>query len=470
MAKFELRESAGRPDFHTTNVLPPHGVLLPPATVTKLLNAGNNGDDSSGDTHGGKMKSPDPGAKHLSSMQLDSGDAFRLLVEAVVDYAIFLLDPQGRVSTWNMGARRIKGYEASDIIGSHFSRFYPPEDVASGKPARELDIAVKEGRIEDEGWRLRKDGSRFWANVTITALRDGEGKLVGFAKVTRDATERMKASQALRQANEALEAEILERKNAQVLLQDSERSLRFLSRHLLRSQDEERKRIGRELHDSVGQYLAVLKINLDSIRPAQAADVRVLQEQVSRCSELADQCIREVRTISYLLYPPMLEEMGLRSAMLWYLDGFGQRSGIETRVNIPADLPRLPRDVELAVFRVLQESLTNVHRHSGSPTVQVRTEIKDGTVVLEVRDQGKGIPAETLKESSYDAKTALGVGLRGMSERSKQLGGTLEVSSGPQGTTIRATIPCLQENVTSAIAASAAAGDANENPQSQGAR
>jgi PAS domain S-box-containing protein len=369
-----------------------------------------------------------------------------------------------------MGARRIKGYEASEIIGSHFSRFYPPEDIASGKPPRELEIALKEGRVQDEGWRLRKDGSRFWANVTITALRDGEGKLVGFAKVTRDATERMKANEALRKSNEALEGEILERKNAQALLQDSERSLRLLSRHLLRSQDEERKRIGRELHDSVGQYLAVLKMNLDSIRPARAADVQILQEQVSRCSELADQCIREVRTISYLLYPPMLEEMGLRSAMLWYLDGFGQRSGISTQVDVPADLPRLPRDVELAVFRMLQESLTNVHRHSGSPTVQVRTEIKDDAVVLEVRDQGKGIPAETLEESSYDAKTALGVGLRGMSERSKQLGGTLEVSSGPQGTTIRATIPCLQENVTSATAASAAAGDANKNPQSQGAR
>ena len=156
--------------------------------------------------------------------------------------------------------------------------------------------------------------------------------------------------------------------------------------------------------------------------------------------------------------------------MLWYLDGFGQRSGIETRVTIPADLPRLPRDVELAVFRVLQESLTNVHRHSGSPVVHVGAEIKGGSVVLEVRDQGKGIPAEALRESSYDAKSALGVGLRGMSERSKQLGGTLEVSSGPQGTAIRATIPCLQENVPSAIAASAAAGVTSETGQSQGAK
>jgi len=245
------------------------------------------------------MKSPDPRAKYLESAHVDSGDAFRLLVEAVQDYAIFLLDPHGRVSTWNMGARRIKGYEASEIIGSHFSRFYPPEDIASGKPPRELEIALKEGRVQDEGWRLRKDGSRFWANVTITALRDGEGKLVGFAKVTRDATERMKANEALRKSNEALEGEILERKNAQALLQDSERSLRLLSRHLLRSQDEERKRIGRELHDSVGQYLAVLKMNLDSIRPARAADVQILQEQVSRCSELAS-------TTSYSRAEPLL--------------------------------------------------------------------------------------------------------------------------------------------------------------------
>jgi PAS domain S-box-containing protein len=416
------------------------------------------------------MKQPDPGAKHPDSMRLDSGDAFRLLVAAVQDYAIFLLDAQGYVSSWNMGAKRIKGYAASEIIGQHFSRFYPQEDIAAGKPARELETAIREGRIEDEGWRLRKDGSKFWANVIITALRDAAGKLVGFAKVTRDITERMKVQEDLQQANRTLELEVQERKTAQQLLLDSERTLRLLSRHLLRSQDEERKRIGRELHDSVGQYLAVLKMNLDSIRPSRAADVQALQEQVSRCSELADQCIREVRTISYLLYPPMLEEMGLRSAMLWYLDGFGQRSGISTQVDIPADLPRLPRDVELAVFRVLQESLTNVHRHSGSPTVHVRVEIKDGAVVLEVRDQGKGIPAETLKESGYDAKTALGVGLRGMSERSKQLGGTLEVSSGPQGTMIRAAIPCLQENITPAITVSAAAGGTDEQAQSQGAR
>jgi PAS domain S-box-containing protein len=416
------------------------------------------------------MKSPDPTAKHADSMPLDSKDAFRLLVEAVQDYAIFLLDPRGYVSTWNMGAKRIKGYTASEIIGQHFSRFYPEEDIAANKPGRELEIAIRDGRLEDEGWRLRKDGSRFWANVIITALRDANGNLVGFAKVTRDITERMKTHEALQQANRKLEQEVQERKNAQQLLLDSESSLRLLSPHLLRSQDEERKRIGRELHDSVGQYLAVLKMNLDSIRPSADSDAQALPWRIINCSKLAEQCIKEVRTISYLLYPPMLEEMGLRTAMLWYLDGFGQRSGIETKVSIPTDLPRLPRDVELAVFRVLQESLTNVHRHSGSPVVHVRAEIEGSSVVLEVRDHGKGIPTETLKEPGYDVKTALGVGLRGMSERSKQLGGNLEASSGPHGTTIRATIPYDQEDATTSLAASATGEITRERKQSQGAR
>jgi PAS domain S-box-containing protein len=416
------------------------------------------------------MNAHEPGRKPDQPMPLESGNAFRLLVEAVQDYAIFMLDAKGYVSTWNMGAKRIKGYTPSEIIGTHFSRFYPDQDIAAGKPARELETAVKEGRMEDEGWRLRKDGSKFWANVIITALHNAEGELVGFAKVTRDVTERMTALEALRHSNRKLEAEVSERRNAQQSLLDSESSLRFLSHHLLRSQDEERKRIGRELHDSVGQYLAVLKMNLDSATSARAADFPALLEQVSRCSELADQCIKEVRTISYLLYPPMLEEMGLRSAVLWYLDGFGQRSGIQTDVQVPADLPRLPRDVELAVFRVLQESLTNVHRHSGSPTVQVRAEMNESVLVLEIRDQGKGIPAEILKESSYDAQTALGVGLRGMSERVRQLGGNFDVSSSAQGTTIRATIPCHQTDVTPAISAVAPANSANETQQSQGAR
>jgi PAS domain S-box-containing protein len=357
----------------------------------------------------------------------ESEQRFRLLVEAVQDYAIFMLDPQGRVSSWNIGAERIKGYKASEIIGEHFSRFYPAEDVESGKPARELEIATRDGRVEDEGWRIRKDGSKFWANVIITALRNESGNLVGFAKVTRDFTERVRVQQALEESQRKLAI--------------SEKSLRNLSLHLLRTQDEERRQIGRDLHDSLGQYLSVLKMKLDSLRTAAVRTHSDNAEGLQQCSELMNEAVKEVRTISYLLYPPMLEEMGLKTAIPWYLEGFGQRSGIQTKFEISLGFGRLSREVELALFRVLQESLTNVHRHSGSAEAAVRLKTGDREFVLEVSDTGKGIPFQKFEEAGRDWMGSLGVGLRGMTERMQQIGGRLEISSNEKGTIVRAIVP-----------------------------
>ena len=365
---------------------------------------------------------------------------FRLFVEAVQDYAIFFLDPEGNVTTWNPGAERIKGYKGSEIIGKHFSCFYPEEDIWSGKPYRELEIAAHLGRFEDEGWRLRKDGSQFWANVIITAIRNHAGQLLGFAKITRDFTERRRTQEALRQTNVELAAEVAEKKSAEQKLAASERSLRELSLRLLRSQDEERKRIGRDLHDSLGQYLAMLKLNLEVLEPVLGVEREEAAGRFAQCIHLADEAIKEVRTLSYLLYPPMLEETGLHSATSWYLDGFSKRSGIQTSFDADPDQGRLPREAELALFRVLQESLTNVHRHSGSATASVRLFRTDTTVVLEVRDSGKGIPFDLLDQFAEDAKGSWGVGLRGMDERMRQLGGKLEIAS-ENGTTIRASVP-----------------------------
>jgi PAS domain S-box-containing protein len=355
----------------------------------------------------------------------------RLFIEAVQDYAIFLLDTNGFVSTWNVGAERIKGYKAWEIIGQHFSRFYPEEDVRSGKPPWELEVAVRDGRFEDEGWRIRKDGTRFWANVIITPLKDGDGALLGFTKVTRDFTERMLAYKSLEDSKRKLE--------------ESEKSLRELSLHLLRTQDEERRRIGREIHDSMGQYLSVLKMKLDSMASSPTAP-----EEAADCADLAEECVKEVRTISYLLYPPMLEEMGLKSAIPWYLEGFSKRSGIKTAFEIPENFPRLGRDSELVLFRILQECLTNVQRHSGSATAEIRIGHSDDVVTLVVRDRGKGIPVSTLEEGARDWMGSLGVGLRGMSERMRQLGGELEISSNESGTQVCATMPLkkLQPTVT----------------------
>jgi PAS domain S-box-containing protein len=365
-------------------------------------------------------------------------DLFRLLVDAVQDYAIFMLDVRGHVRSWNNGAERIKGYGISEIIGKHFSVFYPEEDIRSGKPQRQLEITATEGRSEDEGWRVRKDGSRFWANVSITALRDEAGRLVGFGKVTRDFTERIRI-------NEALRKEIEEKTEAERKLHESERSLRQLSLRLLQTQDEERRRIGRDLHDSVGQYLVGLKMKVDSLNSSAVRNHRQDASELAECAQLTEEAIKEVRTISYLLYPPMLEELGLKSAIPWYLEGFTKRSGIKTTFEVSPDFDRIPGDLELALFRVIQESLTNVHRHSGSSTASVRLLTKDRVVILQVIDEGKGGQSKNGEDRGQDWMGALGVGLRGMTERMRQLGGNLKLSSAQGGTTVTATIPIPEE-------------------------
>jgi PAS domain S-box-containing protein len=354
-----------------------------------------------------------------------SEDRFHLMAEAAHDYAIYMLDPEGYVSTWNTGAERIKGYKASEIIGRHFSCFYSEEEVRSGKPGRELEDAVKSGRFEEEGWRRRKDGSLFWANVVITPVRNEANQLIGFAKVTRDVTERMQ----------------------------KERALRELTLHLLRMQDEERKRIGRDLHDTLGQCVTAMKIGLDSLAASVQPKDQQIGKQVSQCVQLAEECVREVRTISYLLYPPMLEEVGLRSAICWYLEGFTSRSGIQATFDVSSDFGRLSRDAELALFRVLQEGLTNVHRHSGSPTAHVRLSASDGTAILEISDKGSGIPSQVLEEWGQSWQRAIGVGLRGMRERLTQLGGKLEISSSDLGTAVVAMVPAPELSPASSIVA-----------------
>src|SRR5262249_7914623 len=163
------------------------------------------------------------------------------------------------------------------------------------------------------------------------------------------------------------------------------------------------------------------------------------QDTITKCNRLVDDSIREVRTISYLLYPPMLEELGLKSAIPWYLDGFAGRGGIKTSFECSADFDRLPPEIELALFRVLQEALTNVHRHSGSLVAQVRLQMDGSNAVLQIEDAGKGVPQHILGESGQLPRA--GVGLRGMNERMRQLGGRLEISSAAGGTVLTATVP-----------------------------
>lgn len=245
---------------------------------------------------------------------------------------------------------------------------------------------------------------------------------------------------ALQRMKEELDREIAERVAAECKLRESEKSLHELSGHLLRMQDEERRRLGRELHDSFGQYLAALKMGLDLLDMSLPSGDGQAKKHVADCARLVNQSLTEVRTMSYLLYPPMLEEIGLRAAIPWYLEGFTKRSGIQTSLDISQACERMPRDVELAIFRILQESLTNVHRHSGSKQADIRVHCEPAVVTLEVRDSGTGIPEDVLAPCR-DSLGTLGVGLRGMNERVNQLGGTLELRSTPEGTIVVASIP-----------------------------
>ncbi len=364
-----------------------------------------------------------------------SDQIFRLLVESVKDYAIFLLDPDGNVATWNQGAERIKGYAADEIIGQHFSRFYPQDARESRWPERELEIARKEGRFADEGVRVRKDGSTFWASVVITALRDASGDLRGFSKVTRDLTERRTMEEKTRLLNKELRRRVTELLESQRLVELRTLELQRLSGELLNVQDEERRRIARELHDDLGQELTALKIELD-VQSNLGRD----RQNFSHAQELAASTLAKVRNMSYLLHPPLLDESGLLAALHWYFQGLQQRG--QVRVNFeytPRLFPRLPREIETAVFRIIQESLTNIYRHSESREARIELAQESDIVRVRVRDFGKGIPETTLGTNGR-----FGVGIAGMRERVKQLDGELQITREQPGTLVQAVIPLVE--------------------------
>jgi signal transduction histidine kinase len=234
-------------------------------------------------------------------------------------------------------------------------------------------------------------------------------------------------------------AEIATRKEKEKVERENAESYRALSGRILELQDIERRKIARELHDSVGQYLTGLKLNLGHLQsvksPLPSDNPALLTETI----DLTDRAIVEVRTISHLLHPPLLDELGFDSAARWYVEGFSKRSGIEVRLQVGEIVERLPKEVELALFRVLQEALTNVHRHANAHSVDVEISCTSGKAFLVVRDDGKGIPREVLLR--FRAGLAGGIGLAGMRERLAELGGTLEVQSEGSGSILRATLP-----------------------------
>jgi PAS domain S-box-containing protein len=362
-----------------------------------------------------------------------NAELFRLLVEGIRDYAIFVLDPEGKVLTWNPGAQAMKGYTREEIVGKHFSKFYPDEAVQSGWPQRELTFAEKEGRFADEGWRVRKDGTKFWASVIISALRGADGKLSGFAKVTQDLTTRREADERVQTLNRELRDRVSQLDETRRLIELRTLELQKLSAQLLQVQDEERRRIARELHDDLGQQLTVIKMELANLSGV---------EEVSR---LTDTAASTVRNLSYLLHPPLLDETGLRAALHWYIDGIAKRSNVDISLTFTPQLfPRLPRDIETTIFRIIQESLTNVCRHANSESARVEIEKQSEFVLVRVRDYGIGLRREL---AGRHTSSSLGVGVTGMRERVRQFGGELTMSRAEPGTLVEAQIPLFGSGI-----------------------
>jgi PAS domain S-box-containing protein len=334
----------------------------------------------------------------------------RLLVSRVKDYAIFMLDPMGNVASWNEGAERIKGYTADDIIGKHMSTFYLPDQAAAGHPSELLNKAKSDGRVEEEGWRVRKDGTRFWADVVITALRNDDGELRGFAKVTRDLTER---------------------RNAEITLSE-------LSGRLLRIQDEERRRIGRELHDTTSPLLTSLTGKLYTGRQRArtiSSDLHTLMEEALA---LAEATATMVRTVSSLLHPPLLDQSGFLAALKWYLDTLSSRSGLRVDAKLPEGMERLTSEQDVALFRMVQEWLTGtMSLGSRSVTVQVVS----GSDELEVSVDSAGVGLDAVSEPG----TQLAVTVEAMRARLRQLGGDIVVAPSKAGVMITTSLPTSRE-------------------------
>ncbi len=363
---------------------------------------------------------------------------------------LILLSPDGSIVEANQAALEGMGFTRSQVIGR---KCWEPWWAALPKETEALKASVARAArgeaVREECSYCTSDGTVRFADRTLAPVRDEDGTVVLIVASALDITGQKELLDRLEQRVRARTQE-LEQKNAE---------LRKLSARLLQIQDEERRRIARELHDSVGQLLAAVSMNISNVSREKGKLSTSAAAAVSENMTLVEQVSNEIRTLSHLLHPPLLDEIGLRSALKWYIDGFSERSKIKVTAEIPSDLGRLPRDVELSLFRIVQECLTNIHRHSESPTALVRLVRTRKGVTLEVKDEGRGFSASG--ESTISDSDTSGVGLRGMRERVTQLGGQLEITSNGTGTLVLAKLP-LAEGFASAGHTSAEVPSANQ--------
>ncbi|MGH9358874.1 MAG: PAS domain-containing protein [Terriglobia bacterium] len=375
----------------------------------------------------------------------------RLRAAFSLTYAfVLLLRPDGTVLEANRAALQGTGFARDEVIGRKLWEPWwsqLPKETEMLKAG--LAKAVRGEMAHGSCYYCLHDGTKRYADCTLDPVKDESGHVVMIVATGLDVTEQ-------RELRAQLEERVMQRTSE---LQEAERSLRELTAHLQTAQDEQGRRIARELHDSAGQSLTALSLNLALMDHKLAQNSPEAARLIKDSRQIMGELSKELRTISYLFHPPMLDEAGLDQALRHYVDGFAERSGIAVQLEIPPKLSRLPRDTEIIVFRIVQECLTNIHRHSESSSALVRITRDPQTVTLEVQDRGKGMAAA---KGPVSGPAKPGVGILGMRERMRQLRGHLEIQSGAGGTTVRATFPFQSPSVSTPAVRSTQT--ASENP------
>jgi PAS domain S-box-containing protein len=335
---------------------------------------------------------------------------------------IVLADPAGRFVDTNRAFQDLVGYSNQELKSLGYADITHEADVRRGAAVIEELVSGTKREVQIEKRYRHKDGRYIWVRATGTVIPGSDRSPRFLLGLVEDVTDRKLAEQEL---------------------DISVSQLRALAGRLMQAQDDERRRIAGMLHETTAQDLAALKMHLARVSRTAAdlsnADRDALAESIS----LADQSMAEIRTLSYLLHPPFLDEMGVLAALRWYVAGFAERSGVKTDLELPESFERLPRDIETALFRIVQESLINIHRHAGSQSARIRLRRDPETLVLEIEDRGRGIPGALL--TRIISGEGAGVGIAAMRERIEQLGGELEITSSDNGTTVRLGLP-LPEN------------------------
>ena len=395
------------------------------------------------ETHAAPLRNPDETVVHLAvtadiserkqaeELLRRSEERFRALVNASSD-VVYRMSPDWSEMRELDGRGFIAdtGKPRKDWLNEYI---HPDDQPIVLRTIRE---AVRTKSMFELEHRVRRtDGTLGWTNSRAVPLLNVNGEILEWFGAASDVTARKEAEENFRKLAQTLDAEVRARTRE---LEEQSNQVRELSWRLLTSQDEERRHIARELHDSAGQTLTVLGISLAQLAQKTGRNAPEFATETEQIQETVQQLHREIRTTSYLLHPPLLDENGLYSAISWYLQGLLERSGLEVQLDIPKEFGRLPRDMELVIFRLVQECLTNIHRHSESETASIRIAREPNQISLDIRDQGKGMSPARLAEIQSGRS---GVGIGGMRERLRQFEGIMKIESDSSGTRIFATIP-----------------------------